>query len=331
MRVLCPYCPRRCSIPEGGRGFCGSFANRGGRLVNLGYGKVSAIESRPIEIKPFYHFWPNSTAMTFSGYGCNMSCPWCQNWPLSRGRPEWAPRVVEPWEIAERALKAGDQGVCASFNEPIVFGDYLVDVFRESKKMGLYTTMVTNGYTTLEFLSELVSAGLDAMSIDVKGCPESYRRFQHVPDPEPIFAVIEEALRRGVHVELVFLIVPGANDSEECLRWAFKRAFEASGPETPVHVNRYYPSYRYSAPPTGLDSLLGAARMAREEGFHYVYVGNISDWELSTTRCPSCGHPVIRRRNFRVVDVDLRNGRCPVCGHRIPLRGRVIGFNSKRK
>ncbi len=323
MRVRCPYCPRRCSIPEGGRGYCGCFGNRGGELVNLCYGRISAMESRPIEIKPFYHFWPNSTAMTFSGFGCNMACPWCQNWPLSKTKVrEGIPRVP-PEAIVDAAIRAGDQGVCASFNEPIIFGDYLIDVFSTARKAGLYSTMVTNAYMTLEFLDELVKAGLDGISADVKGCAESYRKFQHVRDPDPVFRVLEEALARGVHVEVVYLVVTGANDSRSCYEEALSRTYNSVGPDTPLHINRYFPNYAYLEPPTPMEKLLEIREFAKDLGFRYVYVGNVQDWRYSTTVCPSCGLPLMERENFRLRVDRTVDGRCPRCGFRIRITGRV--------
>ncbi len=322
-RVMCRVCLRRCRLSDGQRGLCGNYANMDGRLVHLGYGLVSALESRPIEIKPFFHFHPGSSAMTFSGWGCNFLCPWCQNWHLSKARPK--PRLsqrIPAEKLVEYAVKAGDEGVCASFNEPTISFDYLVDVFREAKRKGLYTTMVSNGSLTEEALGALVEAGLDAMNVDLKGCPETYRKYVGVPEPLHVYRVARRALKLGVHVEGVFLVVTGANDWDSCIRWVIDKHVEYLGRDVPLHVNRYHPAYRYNAPPTSMEKLLQAYNYAVSRGVEYVYIGNVASTEYLHTRCPKCGEILIRRTHYGVVECSLEGKRCPRCGYEVLLVGR---------
>ncbi|RLG74925.1 MAG: hypothetical protein DRO14_05200, partial [Thermoprotei archaeon] len=203
-------------------------------MYNIGYGKVSAIESRPIEIKPFFHFWPGSAATTFSGWGCNFLCPWCQNWSLSKVKPpKESSDIIGPEKVIELAIEWGDDGVCASFNEPTVHLEYLLDVFKLAKARGLYTTIVSNGSLTREALKLLKDAGLDAMNVDIKGCPETYRRFIGIPNPEEVLHTAKYALELGIHVEAVFLVVTGANDWDECVEWVLKSHIKYLGTDVP--------------------------------------------------------------------------------------------------
>ncbi len=321
-RVRCGTCIRRCSIPQGSYGLCKNYRNLGGKLYNVGYGKVSAIESRPIEIKPLFHFYPGSSATTFSGWGCNFLCPWCQNWHLSKYPPPEDSKTISPEDIVKYALRWGDEGVCASFNEPVIHLEYLIDVFKEAKKHGLYTVIVSNASMTREALHELVKAGLDAISADIKGCPETYRKYQGIPDPTEILRNLSEAIKLGVHVEAVYLVVTGANDWDECIDWVIDNHLRYLGDDVPLHVNRYYPAYEYFKPPTSTELLIRIYEEALRSGIRYVYVGNIASTEYMHTKCPNCGKVVIRRTHYGVINYRLsKDGRCPYCGYRLNIVG----------
>ncbi len=331
--VRCGVCERRCVLKPGAWGFCGNYVNVDGELVLGSYGWLSAVEVRPAEVKPFFHYWPGSRALTFSGWGCNFTCPWCQNWHLSkvrfgrggRGRGSY----FHPSELVRLALAEGVEGLCASFHEPGVILDYVLDVFEEGSRRGLYCCVVTNAFFTLDALRALLDAGCDGSSIDVKGCPETYARFMGARGGEEVvLRNAEYVLREGGHVEVVFLVVPGANDSRECIEWVLREVKERLGDDVPLHVNRYFPAYRYSEPPTPLETLAWVRERARELGFKYVYVGNV--WggeELINTYCPSCGALLIRRHHYGVSEVNLKVGgdgyACPECGFRVRLRGKV--------
>ncbi len=323
--VRCWVCERRCTLAEGMRGFCRNRVCSGGRLYVETYGLLSAVESRPIEIKPLFHYWPGSTSLTFSGWGCNYRCPWCQNHHLSWSEPDPGASIyLEPRELVELAAKLGDEGICASFNEPGIHFEYVVDASAEARRRGLYSTVVTNGYFSERALRELVEAGVDGFSIDIKGCPRTYRRFLGA-DPEYVLRNARRALDMGAHVEMVYLVVTGANDDEECMEWVVGKHVDLLGPEVPLHINRYHPANRYHEPPTELGKLLRAYRIARREGVEYVYIGNVAFEEYQDTRCPRCGKVLIKRRGYTVTYYGLDSGnRCPRCGHRVPIRGRYV-------
>ncbi len=324
--VQCLVCERRCIIPSGARGACGNYINIDGVLVHIGYGKISAIESRPIEIKPFFHYWPNSTALTFSNWGCNFYCPWCQNHTLSFRKPQDDDPVVPPEKLVELAARFGDEGLCASFNEPTTLFDYLLDLGEIARRKGLYLTMVTNGYMTEKALEMLIEVGFDGFSIDIKGCPgmKVLRGIDH----EKVFRNARKALDLGAHVEMVYLVVTNANDYEECYKWIISKHLDYLGPRVPLHINRYYPAHNWYEPPTPLEKLLEIAEYARREGIEFVYVGNVGDPELESTRCPKCNKVLIRRYRYRVtyfnLDVVGNRYRCPRCGYEIPIRGRYV-------
>ncbi len=323
--VKCLVCERKCVIRPGHRGICGTRANIRGKLYTLNYGNLSALESRPIEIKPFFHFWPGSTAMTFSTWSCNLPCPWCQNWHLSKALPEpGREKYVPPERVVDYAVRVGDEGVCASFNEPLMEFEYTLDLFRKAKQRGLYTTYVSNGYMTLGALKMLIDAGLDGLKIDIKGDERVYREVLSASVEVP-WRNAEAALKMGVHVEIVYLMVTGLSDSEEVVEDVVERHLKHVGENTPLHILRYFPAYEYSEPPTPIDRIEWAWKYAQRQGIKYVYVGNVRGHPGEHTYCPRCGKPVIKRFGPYVVEYKLESDhKCVYCGERIPIRGRYV-------
>jgi len=322
--AVCNACMRFCRIRDGGYGICGNYANLGGTIINVGYGVLSFIESRPIEIKPLYHYWPGSTALTFSNFGCNFYCPWCQNYHISFKRPPREMKRSSPLEIVEMAALLGDDGLCASFNEPSTQVDFILDVFSIGKERGLYSTVVTNGYFSREALESLVEAGCDGYSIDVKGCPKAHEKFLRGINPELVFSNARLLIELNAHIEIVYLVVPGFNDDEDCIAWIVGKHLDLLGGDVPLHLNRYYPAHRYQLPATPIKKLLRAREIAKDAGIEYVYIGNVNEPALESTYCPKCRKLLIGRRNYRIFHYGLDNGKCTRCGHPIPIRGRYV-------
>ncbi len=323
--IQCIVCERKCILKPGDRGYCMNHVNIDGRLYSIGYGLLSAIESRPIEIKPLFHYYPNSTALTFSGFGCNFYCPWCQNYLLSTKPPSHENGVyVSPRDLVYEAIRRGDEGLCASFNEPVIHLEYLLDVAEEARKHNLYFTLVTNGYMSKNSVKRLVEAGVDGYSIDLKGCPSFYEKYLHA-DPYVVLRNAKYIIDNGGFVEIVFLIITNANDSIDCIEWVIGKHYDILGEDVPLHINRYYPAYKYTEPPTSLDTLFKAYKIAKETGLNYVYIGNIANEEYQDTICPKCGKKLVVRRGYRVVEWNLdSHNRCPMCGTKIPIRGSYI-------
>ncbi|MEM1531835.1 MAG: radical SAM protein [Nitrososphaerota archaeon] len=322
--VRCTTCMRFCKVREGGKGICGNYANVNGTLLNIGYGLLSSIESRPIEIKPFFHYWPGSSALTFSNWGCNFYCPWCQNHSISFSRPPVESGVrYAPDDLVEMAKTFGDEGLCASFNEPATQIDFLLDTFSLGSREGLYSTVVTNGYFSRASLKALIESGCDGFSIDIKGCPKAHIKILRGVDPNIVLSNAKYAIELGAHVETVFLVVPRFNDEDDCIKWVIEKHVSMLGEDVPLHINRYYPAHKYAAPPTPLEKLLTAKKMAQEAGVKFVYIGNVGLPELESTCCPTCGKLLIARSGYEVLSYNLNNdNRCPRCNTPVPLRGR---------
>ncbi len=325
-KVRCTLCERRCVLNENQKGFCRTRINIQGKLYTLVYGDLSAIESRPIEIKPFFHYWVGSTALTFSTWSCNFNCPWCQNHHLSKVEPNpFNPNYYPPETIIDLALKFGDEGLCVSFQEPTLLTEWSLDVFKLGKSKGLYCCYVSNGYMSLEALKLLRSAGMDGLKIDLKGDKETYKKYCSGVDVEIVWRNAREAKKMGFHVEIVNLVISHVNDDEECLRWIIDRHLKEVGPETPLHFTCYHPAYQFHNPPTKTETLEKAYNMAKKAGVLYPYVGNLPGHWGENTYCPNCGELLITRLNYRIVNYKLTNeNKCPNCGFKIPIRGRFI-------
>ncbi|MEM2852527.1 MAG: radical SAM protein [Ignisphaera sp.] len=330
-RVRCDVCERRCVIQSGSRGICGNYVNIDNVLYHFGYGRISAVESRPIEIKPLFHYWPNSTALTFSTWGCNFYCPWCQNHHLSFRMPREEDPTTPPDELLRKAILNGDEGFSASFNEPTVNFDYLVDLAELAVKEGLYFMIVTNGYLTKNALDLLLQLNVDGWSIDIKGCPKMRRALVNI-DHSIVYRNARYIADRNGHVEMVYLVVPNTNDFDECIEWIIDSHISYLGHSTPLHINRYYPAHKWHEPPTPIERLRWVAERARGEGIEYIYIGNVGDPQLESTKCPRCGKILIYRYSYRVWEFNLdRDGnryRCPRCSYSIPIKGRYIPWKS---
>jgi pyruvate formate lyase activating enzyme len=323
----CLVCERACRLPSGVSGICGNYVNVGGVVYHKGYGRLSAIESRPIEIKPLFHYWPGSTALTYSNYGCNFYCPWCQNDHLSYRKPRGDEEITPPERLVELAIIYGDEGLSASFNEPITNLDYVIDVTEIAVKSGLYSMMVTNMYFTEKSLRAVIDAGVDGFSADIKGCPQMKKALVGV-NHEVVFRNAKLAIDSGAHVEMVYLVITNTNDFEECYEWIIGKHLDYLGPDVPLHVNRYYPAHRWMEPPTPIEKLMEIRDYALKQGLKYVYVGNVWDPTLESTKCPRCGRILIYRSGYRVLEFKLDRSnekyKCPRCGELIPIRGQYI-------
>jgi len=328
-KVRCGVCERRCLISPGEVGFCKTRMNIDNALYTLVYGDISSISANPIEKKPFFHFWPGSYALTGGTWGCNFTCPWCQNYALSKRRPEpLKARYMSPKTFVDMIPRTGCRGSSISFNEPTMLFEYALDVFSMARERGLYNTYVSNGYMTSEALRLLRKAGMNAIKFDVKGDKEAVARYCNA-DVDVVWRNVRESIGLGMHVEVVVLVIPGVNDSDEDLRAIAGRHVKEAGIETPLHFTRFYPAYHMTdRPPTPVETLERAHAIAVKAGVRYVYVGNVLGHRWENTYCPECGEMLIERSGFAVakyrITEDEGSGgkRCPVCGLEIPIIGR---------
>ncbi len=332
-KVRCTLCERQCRISSGSKGLCKTRMNIDGELYTLIYGDISAVESRTIEIKPFFHYWPGSTALTFSTWSCNLDCIWCQNFNLSKTEPDPARAVYcTPQKIVESAICNHDSGLCASFQEPTLLSEFAIPLFELGKAHGIdYCCSVSNGYMTLEVLEALCRAGMDGLRIDVKGDNETYEKYCGGADVEKIWRNAQKSKELGIHIEIVNLVVRDVNDDEESLQWIIEKHLEKAGSETPLHFTRYFPAYRFRKPPTRIETLEEAYRMAKIAGIKYPYIGNVPGHEYENTYCPECGKGLVTRQGYQVIRYTVTNEkRCPDCRTYIPITGHYARFLNRR-
>ncbi|MGB9134819.1 MAG: radical SAM protein, partial [Candidatus Bathyarchaeia archaeon] len=266
-----------------------------------------------------------STALTLSTWSCNFSCPWCQNFHLSKVEPHPATAMFyEAETILDLARRRGDEGLCVSFQEPVLLSDWAVSLFKIGRQKGLYGCFVSNGYMTAEALQLLYDGGMDGLTINVKGDRETYEKYCCSVDVDKVWKNAAEAKRKGIYVEVSNLVVNGVSDDEACISEVIERHLKEVGPETPLHFTRYFPAYRFDNPPTRMEVLEKAYDTARKAGVLYPYVGNASGHRCESTYCPGCGERVIQRsgyvRKYSVTD----DKRCPKCGQHIPIRGNYV-------
>jgi len=325
-KVRCNVCPHRCVLTDGSTGFCGTRINRGGKLYTLIYGEVSAISIDPIEKKPLFHFWPGSGTLSISSVGCSFKCPWCQNWYISQARAgEYPTTYMPPRAIVSYAKRYEAPSISYTYNEPIIWYEYLLDVAALAKKEGLMNVLVSNGYMTPETAEEF-SKYVDAANVDIKSWREEVYKKYCKAELEPVLEACKIMKEKGVHVELTYLIIPSINDDlndiESFCRWVA----EELGEYTPLHFSKFYPHYKMTQlPPTPVELIEKALNVARSAGLKYVYSGNVPGHDGENTRCPSCGALVIKRFGFEILEYNLtEDGMCKSCGYGPIVRGKHI-------
>ena len=317
--VKCQLCAQGCVIAAGARGRCRVRANVQGELRSLSYGRPLAIHVDPIEKKPFYHFLPGRTAWSMGTAGCPLRCRFCQNWEISQANPEdYSVPYIGPDSAVAAARGRQAPVVAFTYNEPTVFTEYMLDTAAAARKLGLRCVMVSCGFMTERPLADLCGA-LDAIKIDLKGFSEDFYRDVSGAALAPVLRSIVQVRKRGVHLELVNLVVPTLNDSDASLRALAGWVMKELGPDVPLHFTRFHPEYQLlNLPPTPVGTLERARAMAMDRGLRYVYVGNVPGHSGNHTYCPRCRAAVIRRENFFVNELRLKRGACAACGTRIP-------------
>lgn len=316
-RILCYLCPRYCRIGEGQSGFCYIRSNTGGRLWSLAYAQPCALQIDPIEKKPLFHFMPGARILSIGTAGCNMGCKFCQNWEISKSRED---QVRSVSLTPAGAVAAADDHACPAiaftYNEPTIWGEYVIDISRLARDAGVKTVMVTNGYITEEALPEVYEF-IDAANVDLKAFTEEFYRKVTLTHLEPVLRTLPVLAARGVWVEITNLIIPTLNDDMDEIRSLAIWIRDHLGEEQPLHLTAFHPDFKLTElPPTPHETLHEARRVALAAGLKHVYEGNVHCAEGSTTYCPRCAEPVIRRSWQRVVESRLEDGCCP-CGRRL--------------
>ncbi len=320
--LRCLACAHRCLLKPGRRGICRVRFNRDGELL-VPYGYVAGLHNDPIEKKPFYHFLPGAMALTFGMLGCSLHCPYCQNWLTSQAlRDEAAgtlPEAVTPEKVAQLALDSHARVVVSSYNEPLISAEWAAAVFKAARELGLRTALVSNGYATAEVL-EYLRPITDGLKVDLKSMADhTYRTLGGVL--QPVLDSIRRARQLGYWLEIVTLVVPGLNDSDDELREL--AAFIAHvSPDIPWHVSAFHPDYRMTGTSgTPVRTILKARKIGLKAGLKFIYGGNLPDLapDMENTLCPGCNVPLIRRVGYYILDDRLAGGgACPQCEALIP-------------
>lgn len=318
-RIRCRLCPRACVVADGQRGYCRVRENRGGKYFSLVYGRACARNVDPIEKKPFFHVYPGSRAYSIATVGCNFACRFCQNWDIAQAAPEDVRTAYHaPAEIARAAESAGCRTLAYTYNEPTVFYEYLRDCARAGKERGVGSVMVSNGYMEAAPLQALLPL-LQAVKIDLKAFTQNF--YGRVCDGElqPVLETLRRLRAAGIWFEIVVLILPALNDQPDEVRRLAAWIVKELGPDAPVHFSRFHPTYKMrNLPPTPLAVLQECRQLAREQGCHFVYIGNVPGDTGQDTVCPGCGKVLIRRAGYHILHNHIQDGRCGGCRRPIP-------------
>lgn len=313
-KINCKLCPHNCLIKEGAYGKCNVRVNREGLLYTINYGEITSIAKDPIEKKPLYHFKPGSNILSVGSFGCNFSCDFCQNHSISQGRV--SSEYIPPEKLVEICKSLEDNiGVAFTYNEPSIWYEYVYHSARLLKETlkNINIVLVTNGYIKEEPLKKLLPY-VDAMNIDLKAFNNKYYKDVCGGTVRPVMDTIKISSKE-CHIEVTTLLVSGENDSSYEIKEI--AGFIASvNKDIPLHLSRYFPSYKMKNPATKLEVMLQDRDIAKEYLSH-VYVGNVANTDNSTY-CPKCGYKLIKREGGNI-QVNISSDICPKCGYKVNL------------
>ncbi len=316
-RIQCDLCPRFCKLHEGQRGLCFVRARVEGQIVLTTYGRSSGFVIDPIEKKPLAHFLPGTPVLSFGTAGCNLACGYCQNWDISKSRE--MDRLLDeasPDTLAEAALYFGCRSVAYTYNDPVIFHEYAIDVAKACRARGIKNVAVTAGYVCPEPRAEFY-AWMDAANVDLKSFSEETYWKHTGAHLEPVLDTLRHIRHETpVWLEVTTLLIPGLNDSDEELEAMAAWMARELGPEVPWHFSAFYPAYRMlDRPPTPALTLRRARDIAMRAGMRHVYTGNVHDPQGQATYCHHCGQLLIGREGYAITAWNLEpGGRCPQCG-----------------
>ena len=322
-RIQCDLCPRFCKLREGQRGMCFVRARENDAIVLTTYGRSSGFCIDPVEKKPLNHFLPGSAVLSFGTAGCNLACDFCQNWDISKSREvETLSENASPDAIARAAAETGCRAVAFTYNDPVIFMEYAIDVAKACHERGIATIAVTAGEICEAPRREFYQY-MDAANVDLKAFTQDFYWKICKGDLQTVLDTLTYLKREtSVWFEITTLLIPGKNDSDDELKAMSEWIMKELGPDVPLHFSAFHPDYRMlDVPPTPPETLKRARAIARNAGIHHVYVGNIHDEEGSSTYCHACGEKLIGRDWYVMTKWNLAaNGSCRKCGAGLPGR-----------
>lgn len=322
-RVQCDLCPRECRLRDGQRGFCFVRQRVGDGLVLTTYGRSSGFCIDPIEKKPLNHFYPGTSVLSFGTAGCNLGCKFCQNHEISTAtQMEALADSASPSDLVTAARAWHCDSLAFTYNDPVIFAEYAIDVADAARAAGVKAVAVTAGYIQPEARREFY-AHFDAANVDLKGFTDSfYRKVTGGRLAAVLDTLVYLRAETDVWFEITTLLIPGFNDDSEELKAQSQWIVRELGPDTPLHFSAFHPDHRMmDTPHTPPATLTRAREIAMGEGLRYVYTGNVHDRAGDTTCCAGCGAQLIVRDCYRILSYRLtEDGRCPTCGYAVPGR-----------
>ncbi len=322
-RMQCDLCPRDCRLHEGQRGACFVRQRVNDRMVLTTWGRSSGFCIDPIEKKPLNQFHPGSSVLSFGTAGCNLACKFCQNWDISKSREmDTLADSASPDAIAEAAIANDCRSVAFTYNDPVIFAEYAIDIADACRQRDVKTVAVTAGYIHDRPRREFY-AKMDAANVDLKGFTDSFYQKLCGAKLQPVLdTLVYLKHETDVWFEITTLLIPGKNDSDDEITAESQWIAHELGPDVPVHFTAFHSDYKMTdTPSTPAHTLTRARRIAFAAGLHYVYTGNVHDEEGGTTFCPGCRSPLIVRDWYRILDYRIApDGCCPDCGTRVAGR-----------
>ena len=317
--VQCILCPHNCLIKPGETGKCRVRHNVDGILETEVFDNASALALDPVEKKPLYHFYPGTDILSIGSFGCNMTCPFCQNYEISQPSVSVMNRrknKISSSEILKEAKEIRSNiGLAFTYNEPIVWYEFMMEMAVNAKKSGISTVMVSNGYINRAPLKELIEY-IDAFNIDLKAFNDNFYREYTGARLKPVLNTLKDIHSAGKHLEITYLIIPGYNDDRDEFRNCVSWINDNLGPDAILHLSRYFPNYNFSAPPTPASTLHDMYNIAKEK-LNFVYPGNINISGIMDTICPDCGSIITSRSGYHIKHLNTEDGRCSKCGRMI--------------
>ena len=323
----CLLCPHLCVISNGNSGVCGTRMNINGVLASVAYGKLCSLCIDPIDKKPLYHFYPGSKILSIASAGCNLRCLNCQNWSISQSSPLMTENYeMLPADVVNEALRYSIPNIAFTYTEPTVFFEFMIETAKLARQKGIRTVIVSNGFINEKPLLELCNY-LDAANIDLKAFDNDIYRTLTGGNLQAVLDTLRLLKRRGIWLEITYLIIPRFTDSilkiRDMCKWLVSNGFE----DTPLHLSRFFPAYRMkNIAPTPVFTMKEVAKVAVEAGLRYVYLGNMQTDKFRDSICPQCHSVLVKRAVYNITDVKISSsgesgqkyGRCNFCGTLIP-------------
>lgn len=318
-KIKCKLCPQNCIIKEDKYGICMVRKNENGKLIAENYGKISALHPDPIEKKPLYHFHPGQTILSVGTFGCNLKCRFCQNYDISQSKVTdlLNRETYKPGDIVTMATDMeNNHGIAYTYNEPIIWFEFIMETAEKAHHERLYNVMVTNGYVNQEPLNDLLPV-IDAWNVDLKAFNENFYKKYTSSSLSPVKESIKNIKKAGKHLEITNLVIPTLNDDENEFREMVKWITDETGKDTVLHISRYFPTYRMDIPATPVTTLQHYYEIASEY-LHYVFLGNVASSIGKDTYCPECNNLIISRSGYNTQIKGLTTqGHCTNCNKKI--------------